>query len=207
MLASRLAICTVFAAAAAFAQYKADSAGAPPADLPAPYASLLQSEGTKVTGPDGALEIWLVKALPKGPASGEQNVTFDTVPHGSLIGVIRYPGKGKDRRGQLIKPGVYTLRYSMFPINGDHQGVAPQRDFLILSAIADDKDPASKPDFAALMALSQKALGTQHPGVLSLWKADDMNQNLTQQGESDWVLQRKIGDVNLAIVVAGTAAA
>lgn len=208
MLSSKLAVCGLFAAVAAFAQYKADPAGAPPSDVPAPIASTLQSEGAKVTGPDGTVcEIWLVKSMPKGPASGEQNVTLADIPHGALIGIVRFPGRGKDRRGQMVKPGIYTLRYSMFPIDGAHQGVSPQRDFLLLSAIADDPDPNSKPDFKALVAISEKALGTSHPGVLSIWKADDMNQNLTQLGESDWVLQRKIGDTNLAIVVVGTAAA
>ena len=199
----------MLAAVAAFAQYKAESAGAPPSGVPAPVAATLQAEGTKVTGPDGTVcEIWLVKSMPKGAPSGEQNVTLPDVPQGSFMGIIRYSGKGgKDRRGQSIKPGIYTLRYSMFPINGDHQGVAPQRDFLIISAVADDADPGAKPAFDPLMKMSEKALGTQHPGVISIWKADDMNQNLTQQGESDWVLQRKIGDTNLAIVVVGTAAA
>ena len=207
-LLSKIVICGVVTAAAALAQYKAESAGAPPSDVPAAIASTLQKDGTKITGPNGAVsEIWLVSAAPKGTPSGEQNVTLLDTPHGSLMGIIRFTSNGKDRRGQLIKPGIYTLRYSMFPINGDHQGVAPQRDFLVLSGIADDKDPKATPDFDTLMKQSEKALGTKHPGVMSIWKADDMNQNLAQQGESDWVLQRKIGDLNLAIVVVGTAAA
>lgn len=207
-LLSKLIVSVVLSTVAAFAQYKAESAGAPPSDVPSPIASALQKEGTKVTGPNGVLcEIWLASAAPKGSPSGEQNVTLADVPHGSLMGIIRFPSAGKDRRGQAIQPGIYTLRYSMFPINGDHQGVAPQRDFFVLSAVADDKDPKARPEFDALMKASEKALGTKHPGVMSIWKADDMNQNLTQQGEADWVLQRKIGDLNLAIVVVGTAAA
>lgn len=207
-LISKIVVCGVLTAAAAAAQYKAESAGAPPSDTPSTIASALQKEGTKITGPSGVVaEIWLVATAPKGAPSGEQNVTLPDVPHGSLLGIVRFPSNGKDRRGQLIKPGIYTLRYSMFPINGDHQGVAPQRDFLVLSSAADDQDPKATPDFATLMKQSEKALGTKHPGVMSIWKADDMNQNLTQQGESDWVLQRKIGDLNLAIVVVGTASA
>lgn len=207
-LGSKVVLSAILATVGALAQYKAESAGAPPSDIPSPIASTLQKEGTKVTGPNGVLcEIWLVSAAPKGSSAGEQNVTLPDVPHGSLMGVIRFPSAGKDRRGQSIKPGIYTLRYSMFPINGDHQGVAPQRDFFVLSTIADDKDPKATPDFNSLMAQSEKALGTKHPGVLSIWKADDATQNLTQQGESDWVLQRKIGDLNLAIVLVGTAAA
>ncbi len=205
---SKTVLCGILTAVAALAQYKAEPAGAPPTGVPPAIASTLQKEGTKVTGPSGTVcEIWLVSTAPKGAPSGEQNVTIPDIPHGALLGVIRFTSNGKDRRGQLIKPGVYTLRYSMFPINGDHQGVAPQRDFLVLQAAAGDTDPKALPDFKTLTTSSEAALGTKHPGVMSIWKADDMNQTLTQQGESDWVLQRKIGDLNLSIVVVGTASA
>ena len=207
MTLSKVAVCGVIAAVAALAQYKAEPAGAPPSDVPAGFASLLQKDGAKVTGPNGTVcEIWLVSTAPKGAPSGEANVTLPDVPLSSFVGVIRFTQPGKDRRGQQIKPGIYTLRYNLFPINGDHQGVAPQRDFFVLTSIADDKDPKAKPDFDPLMKASEKSIGTQHPAVMSIWKADDQNQSLTQQGE-DWVLQRKMGDVNLAIVVVGTASA
>lgn len=206
-LLSKAALCGVFTAVVGLAQYKAEPSAPPPSDVPPAFASLLQKDGTKVTGPNGTVcEIWLVSTAPKGPPSSEQNVTLPDIPLSSFLGVIRYTQPGKDRRGQQIKPGIYTLRYNLFPINGDHQGVAPQRDFFVLTSIADDKDPNTKPDFDALMKKSETSIGTQHPAVLSIWKADDQNQNLTQQGD-DWVLQRKMSDVNLAIIVVGTASA
>lgn len=206
-LVSKLIVTGLVSAVAAFAQYKAESAGAPPSDVPAAFASTLEKQGTKITGPDGEVaDIWLVATAPQGPASSEMNVTLPTVPHGSLMGIISFPKGGKDRRGQQVKPGVYTLRYSMFPINGDHQGVAPQRDFFVLTKMTDDTDPKATPNYATLMGWSKKASGTPHPLVMSIWKADDQEQNFTESGE-DWVLQRKMGDVNLAIVIIGTASA
>jgi hypothetical protein len=206
---SRTILFAMVATAAAFGQYKADSAGAPPTDVPANFRQLLQSDGTKIVDAKGATvsEIWLVSTAPNGPKSSEENITLPNIPHGSLLGVIRFPVAGKDRRGQGIKPGIYTLRYSMFPISGDHQGVAPQRDFAVLTKMSDDTDPKAAPNFEALMGMSRKASGTPHPLVMSIWKADDPKQDFTQQGENDWVLQRKLGDTTIAIVVVGQASA
>jgi hypothetical protein len=67
----------------------------------------------------------------------------------------------------VIKPGVYTLRYGLQPANGDHLGVSPFRDFLLLSPAAFDKDPAA-PGHDGTIELSKQAIGGSHPGVWSL---------------------------------------
>lgn len=192
---------------AAFAQYKTESAGAPPSELAAGIRSALQQDGIKITGNGTTVaEIWLRTSMPSGTKTAEESVTLPTVPHGALLGAIRFTSKGSDRRGQGIQPGVYTLRYSMYPVNGDHQGVAPQRDFLVLSPAGTDKDEKATPAFAELMTMSRKASGTPHPAVLSLWKADtDFTPGFAKQGDTDWVLQAKIGDTPVAIILIGTA--
>ena len=201
-------IATLIASSALAADYKAESAGAPPTDLPASYTAVLQKEGTKITGPSGVIsEIWLVATAPNGPASSEANVTFPNIPHGSLMGIVRFPSPGKDRRGSAVKPGIYTVRYTMFPISGDHQGIAPQRDFWALTRIADDPDPKAAPNYDTLMDWSRKASGTPHPLVMSVWKADDAKADFYSAGEADWVLQRQLGNLWIAIVVVGTSAA
>ncbi len=187
------------------AEHKLESAGTPPAEVPAPIAALLQKEGHRILGDDGkpVLEIWLRNELPSGRTTKEENATFDSIPHGALLGVLRFPVAGTDRRGQSIKAGIYTLRYSLFPINGDHQGVAPQRDFLLLSPIGEDTDPTSTPDFKTLTTLSMKASRTPHPAVLSFWKAEAGGKPGLEQDGEDWVLRAKIGDTLVAIIVVG----
>jgi hypothetical protein len=179
---------------------------APPADLPAAYASLIQKSGYRVSGPAGPFcDIWFRTTLPSGPKSAEDAVSFPTIPQGALLGVISFPGKGADRRGQTIKPGLYTLRYSLYPINGDHQGVAPQRDFAVLSPIADDKDPNATPAFDPLVEMSRKASGTPHPAVLSIETPPSgaTAPSLNQEGEKDWTLAVKVGETSFAIIVVG----
>ena len=200
--------CFILAALAAgtvFAQYKSEAAGEPPPELAPAISKALEQQGTKITGSNGVFcEVWFRTALPAGPKSSEESVTLPTIPHGTLLGAIRFPAQGADRRGQPIKPGVYTLRYSLQPLNGDHLGVSPQRDFLVLVPAADDKDLNAAPNFDALMAMSRKASGTPHPAVLSVWGAGASDPaGFAKQGENDWVLTKKIGDIAISLILVG----
>src|SRR5579859_1373522 len=202
---SKSVLCFVMMAGAAFGQYKSEPAGAPPSELAPAISQALEQQGTKIVADNGTVfcEIWFRASLPKGGSSSDPNITL-TIPQGTLLGAIRFPGPGADRRGQPIKPGVYTLRYSLIPVNGDHQGAAPQRDFVEMAPAADDRDATSTPTFEALVAMSRKASGTPHPAVLSIWGAGASDPlGFAKQGENDWVLTKKIGDVPVSVIVVG----
>jgi len=196
----------VLLAGGAFGQYKMDTTGAPPSDVPPEFASMLQQTGVKILGADGSVycELWLVAQAPSGAKSTDDAVTLPTIPQGALLGVIHFAGAAQDRRGQPLKAGVYTMRYSQYPVNGDHQGVAPQRDFALLVRMSDDKDPKATPAFDALVALSAKASGTPHPAVLSIASsASDKFPNFSKQGDHDWTLDAKLGAVGISIILIG----
>jgi hypothetical protein len=198
----------LLAATAAFAQYKAQPAGDPPAEVAAPVLAAMNKAGTKIVADNGSAycEIWLRSTMPSGPNTGESSVTLPTIPKGALLGLLRFAAKGADRRGQTIAAGVYTLRYGDYPINGNHQGVAPQRDFLLLVPAALDKSADAVADFDALLELSRKASAAPHPAVLSFWKADaDDKPGFQKQGEKDWVLTANLGDTKVSIIVIGKA--
>lgn len=203
-------ICSLLLTATAlFAQYKAQPSGDPPSDLAAPILASLNKTGTKIVTDSGAayLDIWLRSTMPAGPNTGETSVTLPTIPPGALLGVLRFDAKGSDRRGQTIQPGVYTLHYGNYPINGNHQGVAPQRDFFVLVPAALDKSTDAISDFNALMDLSRKASGTPHPAVLSFWKADaDDKPGFEKQGDTDWVLTTMLGSTKVSIILIGKSA-
>jgi len=59
--------------------------------------------------------------------------------------------------------GVYTFRYSIQPVDGAHVGVAPQRDFVLLTPIADDADPNALPGYDALVQMSKESVGYTAP--------------------------------------------
>ena len=156
-----------FAAVGAFTAEKFSAA--PPAEVSAAVRELLSNDGVRVQGPNGVLcEIWLRKAIPvKANPSNELGVAFGEFTEGTLAGVVRFPAGVSDYRQQHIKPGVYTLRYALNPVNGNHQGVAAQRDFLLASPAADDQSAATL-SMNDLLTLSRKAAGTGHPSVWSL---------------------------------------
>ncbi len=179
------------------AQYKMDAAGDP---APNP---MFQSPGVKVLGSSNAVfcEVWLAKVAPQGGTSTEAAVTLPTFPVGSLIGAIRFPAKGADRRGQTIPAGTYLLRYVQMPVDGSHLGAAPQRDFLALVATT---DTGAKMSLEEIIAASTRISGTKHPAVLSVSPGSGKTA-FTQEGKQDWVLNTKVGDLPIAITLLGKA--
>jgi len=192
------------AAAPLFAQYKLETVATPPPDLPAAYASAISPQGYRVVGPKGVwCEVWFRTAIPTGAKPADPAIALP-IAQGTLIGILRFPGNGADRRGQQIKPGVYTLRYSDFPVDGAHQGVAPQRDFALLTPIGADADPNATPAFDALVGMSKKAAGSNHPAVLSLEPAGGTTfPSLNQEGDTDWSLSVKVGGLAMGIILVG----
>ncbi len=201
------AILAALTASTLFGQYKTSAGQALPAEASAFAAAIGAGESIKVTGPDGKTycEVWLRGSAPAAGKNEEEGVTLTGVAHGALLGVIHFPAKAADRRGQGLNPGFYTMRLSFHPVNGDHQGAAPQRDFALLTPIAADTDPAATPNFDTLVAWSKKASGTPHPAVLSMWKADsDFQPGFAKVGE-DWVLQGKVNGLQIGIILIGKA--
>ena len=211
----------LFAATSAAAQtYKVETANAPaPQELAAAVRDALSSSALRVSMPQGTLcEIWLRKAVPASATpSGELGVAYGQLSDGALLGAIRFAAAVKDYRQQQIKPGVYTLRYALQPVDGDHQGVSPYRDYLLLApAVADTSiAPLNNKD---LYALSRKVSGTGHPSVWSLVTADAAPSALpaiAHQDDGDlWVVYFQaqvqpaggaLSPVKMGLVIAGHA--
>jgi hypothetical protein len=187
--------------------YKLEPISTAAPGLPANFAAVIQGQGFRVNGAAGPwCEIWLAKAIPTGAKPDDAAISF-SIAQGTLIGVLRFPAKGADRRGQVIPAGVYTLRYSNFPVDGAHSGVAPQRDFALMTPIGADADPAAKPSFDELVKMSGKASGTPHPAVLSLETPPTgaTAPSVVKEGEHDWTLTVKVGELTFSVIVVGKA--
>jgi len=134
----------------------------------------LEATGHKVSLDGGAevCRIWLRKALPPQAKTDVQGAIFGSFGNSSLIGVIRFPNKTTDYRGQAIKAGAYTLRYAVHPADGNHMGIAPDRDFLLMIPLSVDQDANAQIKFEDLVKMSAKSAGTNHPAGLNLIPAE-----------------------------------
>jgi len=89
-----------------------------------------------------------------------------------LLGVLQFTNEGHDYRDQSITKGVYTLRYGLQPVNGDHLGVSTYRDYSLLLPASKDKSlvaPARK----QLEERSAESAGTSHPAVFIMLMAPE----------------------------------
>lgn len=172
----------------------------------------LEPKGYRVTLSDGsvACEIWLRSAVPAGKTEAPGAI-YTTLSESSLIGVVIFPKATSDFRGQAIKPGTYTLRYALHPTDGNHLGISPVRDFLMMIPISVDQNADGHYKFEELAKMSAKASGTNHPAVISLVSPESKPApTLVENEHGHLVLMTKIktqsgADVPIAFVVKGIA--
>jgi hypothetical protein len=189
----------------------------PPTDssIPAAVVQALDSHGQRLKPADGSpvCDIWLRKSVPVQAAKKKEGegLLYPELSESTLVGVISFPQATTDFRGQPIAPGTYTLRYELIPDDGNHLGVAANRDFLLLVPVADDSDPAAVFKFDELVRMSRKATGTGHPGPMSLTQVSGQGTALSKDSEDHWIFSGTLKldsgkDLPFALVVKGTAA-
>jgi hypothetical protein len=136
-----------------------------PSDLAVPIAALLApGDGVRVTIENTTLDFWWVKGL---PAKGAESTAWTNVEEGTLVGAVRVSADFRDIRGRVIKPGTYTLRYGIQPQNGDHLGISPFREFLLLSPAAIDTEAAPR-GHEGTVEISKRTIGGSHPAIWSI---------------------------------------
>ena len=147
---------------------------APPAALSGAIRVALDDQGYRVLDDQGKpyADLWLRRAVPASskPSGPKGAVLFPFLEEGELLGALRFAAEGHDYRDQSITKGVYTLRYGLQPVNGDHLGVSVNRDYALLLPAAKDKDlPSLKKK--VLEERSAESAGSSHPAVLILFAA------------------------------------
>jgi hypothetical protein len=179
--------------------------------LPAAVRNTLDSNGYRLALDDGTTlaDVWLRENTPTSGAKEAEGVLFPEIAPSTLIGVISFPKAATDCRGQQIKAGFYNLRYELIPNDGNHLGVSPNRDFVLLVPPGSDVDPAAQFKLDELVALSRKATGTNHPGPLGLVQADSTIPGLSHNDQDQWVFSFKLPvgseEIPIGLIVKGVA--
>lgn len=159
-------------------------------------------------------EIWPCTTWPVQEGFKPSNELLYPFKPGQLIGVIRFPRKGKDFRDQTMDKGVYVLRYALQPTDGNHEGTSPTRDFLVMTRPEDDQTPGPM-EIKTLLTKSAEAAQSSHPAMLCLQKASGKQEPLSTRHneENDWWIVRFVGkagntkkaEIAVDLIVAGHA--
>ena len=173
----------------------------------------LQENGYRLTldDPKPACELWLRKSVPAQAKKDAEGVAYPQLAESTLVGVVHFPQAASDFRGQQVPAGFYTLRYALIPDDGNHLGVSPNRDFLLLIPAPSDSDPSAVFKFQELITMSAKTVGAKHPSALSLPPADKLSPGTVARDDQDhWIfsaaLKLTLGEeIPFALIVKGTA--
>jgi len=146
----------------------------PPQSIAAEIRNALIPEGHRILDKQGqtVANIWMRKGVPgsEKPEGPKGAIQFPFLADGELIGVLQFATEGHDYRDQPIAKGVYTMRYGLQPVNGDHLGVSTYRDYSLVLPASKDQSLVV-PRRKQLEDRSAESAGTSHPAIFLLLEA------------------------------------
>lgn len=145
------------------------AAAPPPKELADPIRAVLQSSVIRLSEKDKPFfEFWFRKEIPLAEKPSADAPILGPVKEGTLLGAVRVLKERRDFKDEEIPPGVYVLRLGLQPEDGDHQGTAPTRSFVLLVAADKDRQLDSFPKHDALVKVSSTINAAKHPSNLNL---------------------------------------
>ena len=143
----------------------ASEPGSPSDVLADPVRARLGGDALIVHRGSDRIRFWWVRSLPVMRSTVTPG--WSDVEVGTLVGAMETAAPLPDIRGVPISPGLYTLRFAKQPQDGDHMGVSPYREFLVVAPAGEDR-AADAIGFEAAVELGKKTQGRSHPAVLSV---------------------------------------
>jgi hypothetical protein len=181
--------------------------------VPESIRQILTSKGYRILLDEhsSVVEIWYRKEIPAQSKGASTDAVYDRIAESALLGVLHFAQASSDYRGQPVPAGFYTLRYALMPNDGNHLGIAPSRDFLLLIPTSADPGPERVLKFPDLVALSRQVSGTKHPAPLSLVSAGGGAPPALSKDDEEHVIFSTVvhlvsgEEMPLALVVKGSA--
>jgi hypothetical protein len=188
-----------------------------PADVSGKVRESLAAEGIRIVDSKGEpfVDVWLRKSVRTVEEKAEPGIQLGFLEEGTLLGVARFHKKSSDFKGQNYKAGIYTCRYGWQPRDGDHLGVTPTRDFILLSPAKADQNLEPMPT-KDIVKLSSEVAGSKHPAVLHVLRFNEGGEKLPRLVEDEdlghWILECEIPSeakekkpARFRLVIVGTA--
>jgi hypothetical protein len=143
----------------------------PPKELAEPIHKLLDTKAMIVSDGSGKplATMWTRQSLDSKATAdqAEKGLRYNHIAESTVLGAVQFHQEWSDYRKQKIKPGVYTLRLGIQPMDGDHMGTAPYSEFALLAPAAKDTKPDLL-DTDSLHELSSNSTTRKHPGIMML---------------------------------------
>ncbi len=133
-------------------------------------------------------EFWFVQEL---KLSGFGETTKDSLKNLeeiALIGVAvvhENEEEYTDFRDDPIDPGLYIMRMALQPQDGNHMGTSPFDSFAILISYEKDGDVLEFMDPEEMVDIASEDTPADHPPILSLQPADDMDGDFPRMEENE----------------------
>ncbi len=136
---------------------------------------------------------WARTIAAAGSPRESRKTLYAGLKPGELVGVIHFlivERYVRDYRSQMLRPGYYTMRYAAMPEGAN----GSELDFLLLSPVSVDRNPAQTVPLEELVRHGRLASGTRRPAMMSLAEVDTDQTfpSLTTDDEGTCVLQIKL---------------
>jgi hypothetical protein len=137
----------------------------PPKELDASFRDVLQPKVVQVTDGDKPVyEFWLCRELPISEKPESVKEHLDQLKQTAFLGIVMVHNEKRDYRDDELRSGLYTLRFSLQPQDGNHLGTAEFPYFAVLTpAKADTKIDGIK-TYKEMTRTRQKAPPVSIPG-------------------------------------------
>lgn len=141
----------------------------PPVQLDASIRAVVQNKAIPIgIGDKPAYEFWLCSEIPLASKPASTAKGLDALKQATLLGVVQIPSSMRDYRDDELPAGVYTMRFTLQPQDGNHLGTSEFAYFAALTPAKLDTKPDGIADYKALVKVSSKETSTDHPLILSL---------------------------------------
>jgi hypothetical protein len=162
-------LATLFLAAPALALNVKVVNQEPPSQLDPAIRSQLQRSCVQLLNTDKPVyEFWFCSELTLTSKPGSTAKALDSLKQSVLLGAVRVTSAQRDYRDDELPSGIYTLRFTLQPTDGNHLGTSEFSYFAALTPAKLDTKPDGITDYKSLVKASSKETSTEHPVILSL---------------------------------------